>query len=74
MEERNLCQGGDSSMTASAVGPMELNRPKFKTSTTVVLGMTQRERRKHVSFFYFWSHNITQREGHCFAVVLLQRF
>lgn len=25
-------------------------------------------------FFYFWSHNFTQRQSHCFAIVFLQRF
>lgn len=25
-------------------------------------------------FFFFWSHNITQWEGYCFAIVFLQHF
>lgn len=46
-EKRNLCKSVDSLMTAGAVVTVGINHPQFTTATTLLLGMTRRERRKH---------------------------
>lgn len=49
MEKRNLHKSVNSLMTTGAVVTVGINHPIFTTVTTLLLGVTRRERRKHAS-------------------------
>lgn len=40
MEKRDLCKSGDTSTTAGAAAAVEINLPKLRTSTAMLLGVT----------------------------------
>lgn len=57
-----------------AVVAVEISLRKFKTSTAMLLKMTQRERRKHV-FFFAKSHHSVDTESFCnYMLSTLQKY
>lgn len=48
MEKIDLGNSSDTSVTASAVVAAEINLPKFRTPTALLLGVTKHERRKRI--------------------------
>lgn len=61
IEDRNLCKSGDSSVTTRAVVAMEINLPKFSTSTATLPGMTSTREEENRLFFVASHHSADTR-------------